>query len=223
MHSLLICIALIIGMNVAMPLSIEFPSITLDLSPTYSPAMFNNTILSVAPSSTLTTNMTITIDPNLPSTTTVNTSTNSSLGACGPGIGSCPFGLCCSGYGYCGSNSSYCGTNCMPDFGVCGLNASQPYYNISYAPLSTSVSSSDGTGAAGIVTDDFDQSASSTTMFSYSPESSGNAMATTSATATETSFEPLSTTYTAVESTWAAGSYADASTTTVTVLKKVDC
>ncbi|KAG9546585.1 hypothetical protein KCU71_g4986, partial [Aureobasidium melanogenum] len=223
MYSLLICIALFIGMNVAMPFSVEFPSITLDLSPTYSPAMFNNTILSIAPSSTLTTNMTITIDPNLPSTTTVNTSTDSSLGACGSGIGSCPFGLCCSGYGYCGSNSSYCGTNCKSNFGVCSLNTSQSYYNISYAPLSTSISSSDGTGAAGIVSDDFDQSAPSITMFSYSPESSQSVMATTSATATEISFEPLSTTYTAVESTWAAGSYADASTTTVTVSKKVDC
>ncbi|KAG9587498.1 hypothetical protein KCU77_g5841, partial [Aureobasidium melanogenum] len=220
MHSLLICIALVVGMNIAMPLSIAFPSITLDLSSTSSLATFNNTILFIAPSSTLTTSMTTAIDPTLfPSTTTVNISTNTSLGACGPGIGSCPSGLCCSVYGYCGTNSSYRGTNCMSNFGVCG----QPYYNISYAPLSTSISSNDGTGAAGIVTDDLDQSASSTTMFSYSPESSQSMMATTSATATEISFEPLSTTYPAVQSTWAAGSYADTSTTTVTVLKKVDC
>ncbi|KAG9654346.1 hypothetical protein KCU95_g4317, partial [Aureobasidium melanogenum] len=212
MHSLLVCIALVIGMNVAMPLSIEFPSITLDYSPTSSPAMFNNTILPIAPFSTSTTSMTITIDPNLfPSTTTVNISTNTSRQT--PS----------HGYGYCGSNSSYCGTNCMSNFGVCGFNASQPYYSISYAPLSTSISSNDGTGAAGIVTDDFDQSASSTTMFSYAPESSGSVMATAAAIATEISFEPLDATYTAVKSTWAAGSYADASATTVTVLKKVDC
>ncbi|KAH0345171.1 hypothetical protein KCU81_g4474, partial [Aureobasidium melanogenum] len=224
MHSLLICMALLVGMIVAMPLSIGFPSITLDHSPTSSPAMFNNTILSITPSSTLTTTITITINPSLiPSTTTVNISSNSSLGACGPGIGSCPSGLCCSEYGYCGSNSSYCGTNCMSNFGVCGFNASQPYYNISYAPLSTSVSLSDGTGAAGIVTDDFDQSASSITMFSYAPESSGSVVTTALATATEISFEPVSATCTAVESTWAAASYADAPTTTVTVLKKVDC
>ncbi|KAG9589671.1 hypothetical protein KCU77_g8995, partial [Aureobasidium melanogenum] len=142
MHSLLIRIALFIGMNVAMPLSIAFPSITLDYSPTSSPVMFNGTILSIAASSTSTTSMTITIDPTLfPSTTTVTVSTNSSLGACGPGIGSCPSGLCCSGYGYCGTNSSYCGTNCMSNFGVCGFNASQSFYNISYAPPSTSVPS----------------------------------------------------------------------------------
>ncbi|KAH0367317.1 hypothetical protein KCU65_g4748, partial [Aureobasidium melanogenum] len=224
MHSLLICVALLVGMIVAMPLSIEFPSITLDYSPTSLPTMFNNTTLSIVPSSTLTTTITITTNPSLfPSTTTINTSTNSSLGACGPGIGSCPFSLCCSGYGYCGSNSSYCGTNCMSNFGVCGFNVSQPYYNISYAPLSTSVSSSDGTGAAGIVTDDFDQSVSSITMFSYAPESSGSVVATASTTTTEIAFEPLSTTYTAVESTWAAGSLAAASTTTVTMLKRVDC
>ncbi|KAH0354951.1 hypothetical protein KCU83_g2363, partial [Aureobasidium melanogenum] len=220
MHSLLICIALFIGMNVSMPLSIAFPSITFDYSPTSSPAMFNNTILSIAASSTSTINMTITTNFNpFQSTTTVNNSTNSSLGACGPGIGSCLSGLCCSVYGYCGTNSSYCGTNCMSNFGVCG----QPYYNISYASLSTSILSNDGTGAAGIVTDDLDQSASSTAMFSYSSESSQSMMATTSATATEISFEPLSTTCPAVQSTWAAGSYADNSTTTVTVLKKVDC
>lgn len=98
----------------------------------------------------------------------------------------------------------------MSNFGVCDLNASQPYYNISYAPLSTSISSSDGTGAAGIVTDDFDQAASSTTMFSYASESSVTSMATAPATETEISFEPLSTDYTAVESTWAAGSFAEA-------------
>lgn len=111
----------------------------------------------------------------------------------------------------------------MLDFGVCGPNASQPYYNISYAPLSTSISSSDGSGAADIITDDYDQAASSTTMFSYASASSGDTTASASATATEIFFEPLSTTYAAVESTWAAGSYADAATTTVTVLKKVGC
>jgi hypothetical protein len=128
-----------------------------------------------------------------------------------------------SGYGYCGSNSSYCGTNCMPNFGVCGSNASQPSYSFSYAPLSTSAPLDDGTGAAGIITDDLAQPAPSTTMFSYAPESSGSVMSSTTAAATEISFEPLSTTYTAAESTWAAGSYADASVSTVTVLEKVDC
>ncbi|CAD0086892.1 unnamed protein product [Aureobasidium mustum] len=221
----MMCITLMVGMNVAMPLAIEFPSITLDLSATSSSAIFNNTMLPTASSSILTTTITttITIEPTLfASVTPANNSTNSSLGACGPGIGACPSGLCCSGYGYCGSNSSYCGTNCMSNFGVCDFNASQPYYNISYAPLSTSISSSDGTGAAGIVTDDFDQAASSTTMFSYAPESSGTSMATASATATEISFVPLSTTYAAVESTWAARSYAEAPTTTITVLKEVE-
>lgn len=82
---------------------------------------------------------------------------------------------------------------------------------------------SDGSGAAGIVTDEFDQGATSITMFSYAPVNSENVMTTASATATQISFEPLSTTYTAVESTWAVESYADATMTTVTVLKKVGC
>ncbi|KAK6006883.1 hypothetical protein QM012_005891 [Aureobasidium pullulans] len=224
MHNLWMAVALAIGMSVAMPFSIEFPSITLDLNSTYSSAMFNNTTLPIASFSCLTTSMTVAISPTLsPSATLGNISTNSSLGACGPYFGSCPSGLCCSGYGYCGPNSSYCGTNCISNFGVCDLNASQPYYNISYAPLSTAVSSSDDTGSAGVVTNDFDQSAFLITMFSYAPESSENVMVTASATATEISFEPLSTTYTAVESTWAAVSYTDASTTTVTVVKKAVC
>lgn len=111
----------------------------------------------------------------------------------------------------------------MPNFGVCGFNASQLSYSFSYAPPSTSDPLSDGTGAAGIVTDDLAQPASSTTMFSYAPESSGSMMSSAVATASEISFEPLSTTYTAVESTWAAGIYKDTSVTTVTVLEKMKC
>jgi hypothetical protein len=129
----------------------------------------------------------------------------------------------CSGYGYCGTNASYCGTNCMPNFGVCGFNASQPSYSFSYAPLSTSDPLSDGSGAAGIITDDLAQPASSTVMFSYAPESSGSMMSSDLTTTTGISFEPMSTTYTAVESTWAAGSYEDASVTTINVLKNIDC
>lgn len=225
-----------------MPHSIEFPSITLDLHPTFSPAIVNNTMKSTASVSNQTTSMTLAIHPTLSSSAnTRNNYTNSSLGACGPGIGSCPSGLCCrseithactsqlatdqhdSGYGYCGSNSSYCGTNCMPNFGVCGHNASQPSYSFSYIPLTTSASSDDGTGAAGIITDDLSQPTSSIAMFSYAPESSASVMGSTLATTTEISFEPLSTTYTAVKSTWAATSYADASVTTVTVLKTIEC
>jgi hypothetical protein len=61
------------------------------------------------------------------------------------------------------------------------------------------------------------------TMFSYAPESSGSVASSELVTATEISFEPLSTTYTAIESTWAAGIYKDALVTIVTVLKKVNC
>lgn len=111
----------------------------------------------------------------------------------------------------------------MPNFGICGLNASIPSYSFSYSPLSTSAPPDDGTGAAGIITDDLGQPTSSTTMFSYAPESTRNVMGSTLATTTEISFEPLSTTYTAVESTWAAASYQDASVTTVTVLKTIEC
>jgi hypothetical protein len=111
----------------------------------------------------------------------------------------------------------------MPNFGICGSNASQPSYSFSYAPLSTSSPLNDGSGAAGIITDDLAQPAFLTTMFSYAPESTGSVMNSALTTTTEISFEPLSTTYTAVESTWAAGSYADVSVSTVTVLKKVDC
>ena len=128
-----------------------------------------------------------------------------------------------SGYGYCGSNSSYCGTNCMSNFGVCGFNASQPSYSLSYSPLSTSAPLDDGTGAAGIITDDLGQPAASTAMYSYAPESSGSMMSSVLPTMTEISFEPLSTTYTAVKSTRAAASYQDASMTTVTVLKTIKC
>jgi hypothetical protein len=110
----------------------------------------------------------------------------------------------------------------MLNFGVCGYNASQPTYSFSYAPLSTSASLDDGTGAAGIITDDLAPTPS-ITMFSYAPESTGASMSSTTAIASELSFEPMSTTYTAVKSTWAAVSYADASVTTVTVLKKIDC
>jgi hypothetical protein len=111
----------------------------------------------------------------------------------------------------------------MPNFGVCGFNASQPSYSFSYVPLSTSSPLNDGSGAAGIITDDLAQPAFLTTMFSYAPESIVTSTSPAHATMTEISFEPLSTTFTAVESTWAAGSYADASVSTVTVLKKVDC
>ena len=112
----------------------------------------------------------------------------------------------------------------MLSFGVCGFNASQPTYSFSYAPFSIPLTPlSDGTGAAGIVTDDLAQPASSTMLFSYAPENSGSVMSSTFATTTVVSFEPLSTTYTTVKSTWAAGSYKDASMTTVTVLEKVDC
>jgi hypothetical protein len=110
----------------------------------------------------------------------------------------------------------------MPNFGVCGFNASQPSYSFSYDPLSTSTPLNDGAGAAGIVTDGL-ASTPSITMFSYAPESSGSVMSSALATATDISFGPISTTYTAVKSTWAAASYADASVTTVTVLKKVEC
>jgi hypothetical protein len=110
----------------------------------------------------------------------------------------------------------------MTNFGVCGYNASQPTYSFSYAPLSTSAPLDDGTGAAGIVTDDLAPTPS-IMMFSYAPESMQVSISFASATATEISFEPLSTPYTAVESTWAAVSYADASVATVTVLKKIDC
>jgi hypothetical protein len=99
----------------------------------------------------------------------------------------------------------------MPNFGVCGDNASQPTYSFSYDPISTSTPLNDSTGAAGIITD------------AYAPESTEVSMSSALVTATDISFEPLSTTYTAVESTWAAVSYADASVTTVTVLKKIDC
>jgi hypothetical protein len=113
----------------------------------------------------------------------------------------------------------------MPSFGVCGLNTAQSSYSFSYAPLSTSDPLSDGTGTAGIVTDDLAQPASPTsaTLFSYAPESSGNVISSAVMTAPEISFEPLSTTYTAVDSTWAARIYKDAWVTTVTVLKKVNC
>ncbi|CAD0081928.1 unnamed protein product, partial [Aureobasidium vineae] len=216
----LIFIALVAGLSKAMPYSIDFPSITIDIRPTFSPNTVNNTILPFASFPNTTTSMTLAIHPTpSPSATSIN----SSLGACGPGIGSCPSGLCCSEYGYCGSNSSYCGTNCMHNFGICGLNASQPLYSFSYAPLSTFAPLSDGAGAAGIVTDDLDQAASSTSMFSYTPESNGSAISSTLATETKISFQPTSTTHTAVESTWAAGSYADALTTTITVLKRVSC
>ncbi|KEQ77888.1 hypothetical protein M436DRAFT_69049 [Aureobasidium namibiae CBS 147.97] len=207
-----------------MPYSIEFPSITLDIHPTFSPAVVNNTMNPTTSFSNQTTSMTLAIHPTLsPSTTSGNNCTNSSLGACGPGIGSCPSGLCCSGYGYCGSNSSYCGTNCMPNFGVCGFNASQPSYSFSYAPLSTSAPLDDGTGAAGIITGDLAQSVSPTTTFSYALESTESVMSSALPTMTEISFEPLSTTCTAVKSTLATGSYQDASVTTVTVLKTIKC
>ena len=111
----------------------------------------------------------------------------------------------------------------MPNFGVCGFNASVPSYSFSYSPLSTSSPPDDGTGAAGIITDNLPQPASSTTMFSYAPESSGKVMSSTLATMTGISFEPLSTIYTAVKSTLAAGSYGGASVTTVTVLKTIEC
>jgi len=79
-----------------MPYSIEFPSITLDLHPTLSPAVVNNTMNHTTSFSNQTTSMTLAIHPTLsPSTTSGNNYTNSSLGACGPGIGSCPSGLCC--------------------------------------------------------------------------------------------------------------------------------
>jgi hypothetical protein len=110
----------------------------------------------------------------------------------------------------------------MPNFGVCGYDASQPIHSFSYDPISTSTPLNDSTGAAGIVTDDLAPTLS-ITMFSYAPESMQVSMSSASATATEISFEPLSTTYIAVESTWAAVSYADASVTTLTVLKKIDC
>jgi hypothetical protein len=110
----------------------------------------------------------------------------------------------------------------MPNFGVCGDNASQPTYSFSYDPISTSTPLNDSTGAAGIITDDLAPTPS-ITMFTYAPESTEVSMSSALVTATDISFEPLSTTYTAVESTWAAVSYADASVTTVTVLKKIDC
>jgi hypothetical protein len=111
----------------------------------------------------------------------------------------------------------------MSNFGVCGFDASQPSYNLSYAPISTSSPLNDGSGAAGIITDDLAQPGSSTTMFSYAPESTESVMSSTTVTATKISFELMSTTYTAVESTWAAASYTEASVTTVTALKSVDC
>jgi len=111
----------------------------------------------------------------------------------------------------------------MPNFGVCGFNASQPSYSFSYSPLSTSAPLDDGTGAAGIITDGLDQPAASTTMYSHAPESTESMMSSALPTMTEISFEPLSTTYTAVKSTWAAASYQDASVTTFTVLKTIKC
>lgn len=111
----------------------------------------------------------------------------------------------------------------MSNFGVCGSNASQPSSSFSYAPLSTSASLNDDAGAAGIITDDLSQPTSSITVFSYAPESIGSVMASTLSITTKISFEPLSTTYTAVKSTWAAASYQDASVSTVTVLKTIEC
>lgn len=91
-----ISIVLAAGLSVAMPYSIEFPSITLDLHPTFSPAVVNNTMNHTTSFSNQTTSMTLAIHPTLsPSTIPGNNYTNSSLGACGPGIGSCPSGLCC--------------------------------------------------------------------------------------------------------------------------------
>ena len=91
-----ISVVLAAGLSVAMPYSIEFPSITLDLHPTFSPAVVNNTMNHTTSFSNQTTSMTLAIHPTLsPSTTLSNNYTNSSLGACGPGIGSCPSGLCC--------------------------------------------------------------------------------------------------------------------------------
>ncbi|THY68637.1 hypothetical protein D6C97_00148 [Aureobasidium pullulans] len=211
----------------AMPYSVDFPSITLDIHPTFS----HNTIIKPAmPTFSFpnqTTSYTLAIHPTLRAITN-NNATSSALGACGLGIGACPTGLCCSEYGYCGSNSSYCNSNCQPDFGTCNLNTTTtttPHYSFSYQPLSTSISatSNDNTGAAGIITDDV-APAPSTVGINHGPESTGDVDVPTITlpTVTGISFEPISTTYTAVQSTWAATSYEEASMITVT-MKKISC
>jgi hypothetical protein len=89
-------VALVAGMSVAIPYAIEFPSITIDLFPTLSATVANNTMTSVASFSNQTTSVTLTIYPILSSSaTSSNNYTNISIGACGPGIGSCPPELCC--------------------------------------------------------------------------------------------------------------------------------
>ncbi|THX85483.1 hypothetical protein D6D08_04360 [Aureobasidium pullulans] len=210
----------------AMPYSVDFPSITLDIHPTFS----HNTIIKPAmPTSSFpnqTTSYTLAIHPTFRAVTN-NNATSSALGACGLGIGACPTGLCCSEYGYCGPNSSYCNSNCQPDFGTCNLNitTTTPIYSFSYQPLSTSISatSNDNTGAAGIITDDVTP-APSTVGINHAPESTGDVDVPTITlpTVTGISFEPISTTHTAVQSTWAATSYEEASMITVT-MKKIGC
>ncbi|THW75371.1 hypothetical protein D6D18_09979 [Aureobasidium pullulans] len=229
----------------AMPYSVDFPSITLDIHPTFS----HNTIIKPAmPTSSFpnqTTSYTLAIHPTFRAVTN-NNATSSALGACGLGIGACPTDLCCrqespsilykipqltyprdSEYGYCGSNSSYCNSNCQPDFGTCNLNitTTTPIYSFSYQPLSTSISatSNDNTGAAGIITDDV-APAPSTVGINHAPESTGDVHVPTITlpTVTGISFEPISTTHTAVQSTWAATSYEEASMITVT-MKKIGC
>jgi hypothetical protein len=89
-------VALAAGLSVAMPYSIEFPSITIDIHPTFPSTVVNNTMDPNTSFSNQTTSMTLAIHPTLsPSAISANNYTNSSLGACGPGIGSCPSGLCC--------------------------------------------------------------------------------------------------------------------------------
>jgi hypothetical protein len=89
-------VALAAGMSLAIPYSFKFQSITIDPFPTTSSTVVNNTKKSVASFFNQTTSMILAFPSTIsPSSASSNNYTNSSIGACGPGIGSCPSDLCC--------------------------------------------------------------------------------------------------------------------------------
>jgi hypothetical protein len=92
----LLSLVLAAGLIVAMPYTIELPSITIDLYPTLLSTFVNTTMKSTASFADQTTSTISAMYPTLtPSATSGNNYTNGSIGACGPGIGSCPSYLCC--------------------------------------------------------------------------------------------------------------------------------
>lgn len=108
----------------------------------------------------------------------------------------------------------------MPRFGVCGLNSSHsnpvPAAAFSYAPLNSSTSVTDNTGAAGIVTDVVETAYS--VPFSYAPASS-SVVGFLAATLTGIEFDPT----TALESTAAVTGTDFATMTTTVTVEETGC